>query len=213
MYSLRRQGLLVKLAKKNGVEELLPYTPKLSWVKQEKRIRFGLRVKGTGVGQRVKGKQWERRIKGTLEERREAMRKMPEMIREWKEVSHFMQWIGCSFGWKLTNLTERTWSWLEEMAEIIGIPSPYWMEESCSKVSQGGLSPTYSRVKRSDYPFCIRQRRPFFGSWRATEICTDTVMAPELHLASSPLYNTILLRIPCTINVRGDRKNSSTPAL
>jgi large subunit ribosomal protein L25 len=80
------------MARKHGVEELLPWSPKLSWVKEEKKELRGLRVKGTGVGQRVKGHLWERTMKGRLEERRQAMRAMPELIREWKQKGHGRGW-------------------------------------------------------------------------------------------------------------------------
>jgi large subunit ribosomal protein L25 len=64
VFSLRRQADLVKLARKYGVEELLPYTVKGTEVRLQRRIENGLRVKGTGVGQRVKGKELERTLKG-----------------------------------------------------------------------------------------------------------------------------------------------------
>jgi large subunit ribosomal protein L25 len=89
MYGLRQQADIAKMAQKYGVEELLPFSPKLSWVKAQKREEQGLRVKGTGVGEKVKGKEWERTVKGRLEKRRNAMLKMPEMIQQWKEVSIF----------------------------------------------------------------------------------------------------------------------------
>ena len=91
-YGLRRQADLCKMARKHGVEELLPWSPKLSWVKEEKKELKGLRVKGTGVGQRVKGHLWERTMKGRLQERREAMRAMPELIQEWKRRGHGRGW-------------------------------------------------------------------------------------------------------------------------
>ena len=120
MYSLRRQAMLVKMAQRHDVEPLLPYTPKLSSVKLEKRVRHGLRVRGTGVGQRPKGKQWERRVWGTLEKRREAMRRMPTLIRDWKQVSIFWRvvlWLG--LGWFADICLERVWQGLEEVAEIV----------------------------------------------------------------------------------------------
>lgn len=61
-YSLRRQAELVKMAREHGVEELLPYTPKGTDEKISKRVEFGLRVKGTGVGQQVKGHKHERQM-------------------------------------------------------------------------------------------------------------------------------------------------------
>lgn len=51
-----------------------------------------------------------------LEKRRQAMLAMPQMIQEWKEVI-----LGghprIIFNW-LTLRTERSWSWLEEVAKI-----------------------------------------------------------------------------------------------
>jgi large subunit ribosomal protein L25 len=63
VFSLRRQAELVKLARKHGVEELLPYTVKGTEEKLRRREERGLRVKGTGIGQKVKGKEWERTLK------------------------------------------------------------------------------------------------------------------------------------------------------
>ncbi|KAK4202258.1 putative mitochondrial LSU ribosomal protein L25 precursor [Triangularia verruculosa] len=85
-YSLRRQAELVKLAREHGVEELLPYTEKGTETKLAKRVEFGLRVKGTGVGERVKGHKHERTLVGKMEKRRKAMLEMPELIKEWKKV-------------------------------------------------------------------------------------------------------------------------------
>jgi len=86
VFSLRRQADLVKMARANGVEELLPYTVKGTEEKIIRRQEHGLRVKGTGVGQKVKGKLWERTMKGRLEKRRQAMLGMPEMVQKWKQV-------------------------------------------------------------------------------------------------------------------------------
>ncbi|KAH6650662.1 hypothetical protein F5144DRAFT_617471 [Chaetomium tenue] len=61
-YSLRRQAELVKMARKHGVEELLPEGPKSTEVRLRKRVELGLRVKGTGVGQKVKGHKHERQL-------------------------------------------------------------------------------------------------------------------------------------------------------
>lgn len=61
-YSLRRQAELVKMARDHGVEELLPFTNKGTETRLRKRVEFGLRVKGTGVGQRVKGHKHERQL-------------------------------------------------------------------------------------------------------------------------------------------------------
>ncbi|KUJ22477.1 uncharacterized protein LY89DRAFT_607087 [Mollisia scopiformis] len=92
VFSLRRQADLVKLARKYGVEELLPYTVKGTEERIRKRVENGLRVKGTGVGQRVKGKESERTLKGRLEKRRQAMLEMPQMIQTWKERGHGRGW-------------------------------------------------------------------------------------------------------------------------
>lgn len=86
-FSLRQQADLVKLARNNGVEELLPYTTKKTNVRLRKREQLGLRVKGTGEGQKVKGKVEERTMKGRLDRRRKAILEMPAMIERWKEVS------------------------------------------------------------------------------------------------------------------------------
>lgn len=64
VFSLRRQADLVKLARRHGVEELLPHTVKGTEERIRKRVENGIRVKGTGVGQRVKGKESERTLKG-----------------------------------------------------------------------------------------------------------------------------------------------------
>ena len=84
---LRRQADLVKLAKKHGIEELLPPGRKSTEFKEQRILEKGLRVKGTGEGQKVKGHKWERTMNATLEKRRKAMEEMPEMIRLWKQVS------------------------------------------------------------------------------------------------------------------------------
>ena len=86
VFSLRRQAELVKLARANGIEDLLPPSPKSTESRLERRVERGLRVKGTGEGQRVKGKKWERMQKGKLEKRRQAMLDMPELVQQWKQV-------------------------------------------------------------------------------------------------------------------------------
>lgn len=88
IYSLRRQADLVKMARANGVEELLPPTSKGTEARIQKRAEHGLRVRGTGVGQKVKGKKWERTMNTRLGKRREAMENMPALINEWKKVSY-----------------------------------------------------------------------------------------------------------------------------
>ncbi len=62
VYSLRRQAELVKLAREQGVEELLPFTTKSTEERIRKRVQLGLRVRGTGVGQKVKGHLYERML-------------------------------------------------------------------------------------------------------------------------------------------------------
>jgi large subunit ribosomal protein L25 len=110
-YSLRRQAELVKMAREHHVEELLPFTPKGTEERLRKRVELGLRVKGTGVGQKVKGHKHERQLQAKyvrpvvhvcvgrffksmlltwlhyrMEKRREAMLKMPELIRQYRSV-------------------------------------------------------------------------------------------------------------------------------
>ncbi|MCJ1455570.1 hypothetical protein MMC28_005925 [Mycoblastus sanguinarius] len=92
IYSLRRQADLVKMARTNGVEELLPYTIKGTEERIRRRQEHGLRVKGTGVGQKVKGKLWERTMKGKLEKRKQAMLGMPKLIQQWKQMGHGRGW-------------------------------------------------------------------------------------------------------------------------
>ena len=93
VYSLRHQADLVKLARANGVEELLPHTVKGTQQRLARRQEQGLRVRGTGVGQKVKGKLWERTMRGRLEKRRQAMLGMPKLIEQWKMVrySNFLE--------------------------------------------------------------------------------------------------------------------------
>ncbi|KAF9774282.1 hypothetical protein IL306_007737 [Fusarium sp. DS 682] len=62
VYSQRRQAELVKMARENGVEDLLPETRKGTEYKLAHRVEHGLRVKGTGVGQKVKGHIHERHM-------------------------------------------------------------------------------------------------------------------------------------------------------
>ncbi|KAL1964609.1 hypothetical protein VTN77DRAFT_6783 [Rasamsonia byssochlamydoides] len=89
---LRQQADLVKLAKKYGVEELLPPGKKSTIYKETRRLERGLQIKGTGIGQKVKGHKWERTMETRLEERRKAMLEMPELIREWKQRGHGRGW-------------------------------------------------------------------------------------------------------------------------
>jgi large subunit ribosomal protein L25 len=84
---LRQQADLVKLAKKYGVEQLLPPGRKSTEFQETRRAERGLAVKGTGIGQKVKGHKWERTMETRLEDRRKAMLEMPELIRQWQQVS------------------------------------------------------------------------------------------------------------------------------
>lgn len=90
--SLRTQADLVKLAKKTGVEALLPPGRKATAFKEAQILQRGLRVKGTGEGQKVKGHKWERTMEATLQKRKEALEKMPALIREWKQLGHGRGW-------------------------------------------------------------------------------------------------------------------------
>ncbi|KXJ95747.1 hypothetical protein Micbo1qcDRAFT_157804 [Microdochium bolleyi] len=85
-YSLRRQAELVKLAREQGVEELLPFTSKGTEERIRHRVELGLRVRGTGVGQKVKGHRHERMLAPKMEKRRTAMLGMPRLIREWRKI-------------------------------------------------------------------------------------------------------------------------------
>ena len=116
VFSLRRQADLVKMARANGVEELLPYTTKGTEVRIQKRVEHGLRVKGTGVGQKVKGKLWERTMKGRLEKRRQAMLGMPKLVQQWKQVSIHLE-LQCGETALMTS-TDGSRPWLEEMAQM-----------------------------------------------------------------------------------------------
>ncbi len=60
VYSARRQAQSFQLARRHGVEELLPPSDRSPAARLERRVALGLRVKGTGVGQRVKGHAHER---------------------------------------------------------------------------------------------------------------------------------------------------------
>lgn len=118
VYSLRRQADLVKMARANGLEELLPFTVKGTEERIRKREEHGLRVKGTGVGQKVKGKVWERTMKGRLNRRTKAMLEMPQLVQAWKQVFVL---LFCSSEAKLTTAIERSWSWMEEVPQMIWV--------------------------------------------------------------------------------------------
>ncbi|KAG6133419.1 hypothetical protein E4U12_002764 [Claviceps purpurea] len=85
VYSARRQANLVKMARMNGVEELLPETRKGTYTRLAYRVEHGLRVKGTGVGQKVKGHAYERHMIANMEKKRKAMLAMPGLIKAWKK--------------------------------------------------------------------------------------------------------------------------------
>ena len=80
---------MLKLARANGIEDLLPPSSKSTEARAQKRAENGLRVKGTGIGQRVKGKKFERTMKGRLQKRREAILGMPKLVQQWKQVCLF----------------------------------------------------------------------------------------------------------------------------
>ncbi|EWC46241.1 hypothetical protein DRE_04412 [Drechslerella stenobrocha 248] len=87
IYSLRRQADLCKLARKYGVETLLPPTPK-SAASREQRA---LEVKKV-TAKKVKGQIWERQLMAKVEKRKQAMLKMPQLIKEWKLKGHGRGW-------------------------------------------------------------------------------------------------------------------------
>ncbi|KAF5619690.1 diphthamide biosynthesis 4 [Fusarium sp. NRRL 52700] len=91
VYSQRRQAELVKMARENGVEDLLPETRKGTQYKLAHRVEHGLRVKGTGVGQKVKGHIHERHMIAKMETRRKAMLDMPSLIKRWKRATQLPQ--------------------------------------------------------------------------------------------------------------------------
>lgn len=91
-YGLRQQADLIKIAKKYGVEQLLPTSRKSTIFKETRLAERGLAIKGTGIGQKVKGHKWERTMETRLEERKKAMMEMPELIRQWKQRGHGRGW-------------------------------------------------------------------------------------------------------------------------
>lgn len=62
VYSSRRQADLVKLARKHGLQDLLPYSKKNAETKLSRKVALGWRGQGTGVGQQVKGHKHERML-------------------------------------------------------------------------------------------------------------------------------------------------------
>ena len=118
--------MLCKTAARHGVAELLPWSLKAPAVKMARREERGLRVKGTGEGEKVRGHKWERGMKGKVRGRKEAMVAMPTMVREWKEVSFVMMAAVRWMRGMLIIFAERTWTWMEEMAEMI------WCARHCA---------------------------------------------------------------------------------
>ncbi|KAF4594803.1 ribosomal protein MRPL25 [Ophiocordyceps camponoti-floridani] len=94
VYSQRRQAKIVKMARQHGVHSLLPQSSKDIELKLQRRVEFGLRVKGTGVGQRVKGHSHEREMVHRMKERRKAMLALPALIKKYKRIGkfHWKKW-------------------------------------------------------------------------------------------------------------------------
>ncbi|TGZ84041.1 hypothetical protein EX30DRAFT_338607 [Ascodesmis nigricans] len=88
VYSLRRQAELCKMAKKWGVEELLPESRKRSDIREQLRAQRQERLKNL----EVKGKREERLVKARVELRKKAMADMPKLILEWKRRGHGRGW-------------------------------------------------------------------------------------------------------------------------
>jgi large subunit ribosomal protein L25 len=91
-YSLREQADLCKIARQHSVEDLLPPSRKSSAFKQARILQKGLRVRGTGEGQKVKGHIWERQMPAMLEKRKEALRQMPQLVRDWQARGNGKGW-------------------------------------------------------------------------------------------------------------------------
>ncbi|KAJ2899744.1 putative ribosomal protein YmL25 mitochondrial [Zalerion maritima] len=89
VYSYRRQAELVKMAREYGVEELLPPTRKGTEFRLARRVTYGLRVKGTGVGQKIKGHKFERVADEKMEKKRDAVEGMYDMVAEWKRIGAY----------------------------------------------------------------------------------------------------------------------------
>lgn len=122
-YGLRQQADLIKMAKKYGVEQLLPTSRKSTIFKETRLAERGLAIKGTGIGQKVKGHKWERTMETRLEERKKAMMEMPELIRQWKQVSFCIPFSFTEILFEDANTfqTERSWTRMEEVAQTIGV--------------------------------------------------------------------------------------------
>lgn len=74
------------MARKYGVEELLPPTKKSS-IERDAR-----RAQREAKGLTVRGHRVERTLKARIEMRKDAMEKMPKMIEEWKRRGHGRGW-------------------------------------------------------------------------------------------------------------------------
>lgn len=137
----------MKLARQNGVEELLPFSVKSTEERLRKRAENGLRVKGTGVGQRVKGKESERTLKGRYVEDISGCFEHSDLRSLFLEVRAYADGVLIQVGEAQTGYVgdaaddtdveggkffcegdyylqvliinaERSWSWMEEVAEI-----------------------------------------------------------------------------------------------
>ncbi|CCX05079.1 hypothetical protein FPQ18DRAFT_357513 [Pyronema domesticum] len=86
VFSYRRQAELCKMARKWGVEELLPHSKKRSDIREEQRL------KRVAKGIHVKGTKEERTLKARLQMRMKAMENMPKLIEEWKRRGHGKGW-------------------------------------------------------------------------------------------------------------------------
>lgn len=187
----------MKLAIRYNVEGLLPPSTKSTEYKETRRAERGLQVKGTGVGQKVKGHKWERTMEGRLEDRRKAMMEMPELIRLWKQVrlifsSHFTT-MAPFFDMLITDCfthTERSRSWVEEVAQ----------EVNCSPLRWMGCIMYYLRfifgssvVQLAEGEFGLHKDTGFtiFVSVFARMYCTNRYL-PDLHIRlrvqDTPLY-------------------------
>lgn len=89
---LRIQADLFKLARTAKVEHLMPPSRKSTAFKEERTLKRGLRVKGTGIGQEVKGHKEERSHASLMERRKKALVEMPALVREWKRRGHGKSW-------------------------------------------------------------------------------------------------------------------------
>ena len=89
---LRIQADLFKLARAANVEQLMPPSRKSTAFKEERTLKRGLRIRGTGIGQEVKGHKEERSHASAMERKRKALIEMPALVREWKRRGHGKSW-------------------------------------------------------------------------------------------------------------------------